>query len=238
MRFTLLLSGCLWLVLLSFEGHADEDVKANITSGLQSLLPDMKITAITPSPVQNIYQVMMGPDIVYMTGDGRYLLKGDLLDLQDRRNLSEEGRSVARLDILKNISERDLIEFAPEKTEHAIYVFTDVDCSYCQRLHRDVPELNKNGVAVRYLAFPRAGIDSKAYRDMVAVWCAGDRHQALTDAKNGKPVAYRQCDNPVKQQYQIGRSLGIRGTPAIFLENGTELPGYMSPDKLVNLIRG
>jgi len=237
MRFKLLFGYLLCLGLVSSGSHADENVEATIAQGLQSLLPDAEITSITPSPIAKIYQVMIGPDVVYVTGDGRYVLKGDLLDLQERRNLSEEKRSIARIDILENISRQDLIEFAPEKTEHAIYVFTDVDCTYCRRLHRDVPELNKNGVAVRYLAFPRSGFDSAAYRSMVAVWCSEDRQQALTDAKNGKTVKSSQCDDPVKKQYQIGKNLGVRGTPAIYLEDGTELPGYMPPEKLVNLIR-
>jgi thiol:disulfide interchange protein DsbC len=222
---------------MSFGSSADENVEANIVRGLHSLQPDVEITAITPTPIDNIYQVMIGADVVYMTGDGRYAFKGDLLDLESRRNLSEEERSIARIDILEKLPEKDLIEFAPEKTEHAIYVFTDVDCSYCRRLHRDVPELNRNGIAVRYLAFPRGGVNSPAFRNMVSVWCAKDRQQALTDAKNGKSIKSSDCANPVSKQYQIGRDLGIRGTPAIYLENGTELPGYMPPKDLVRVVK-
>lgn len=236
MRFIFLFS-CLCLCLVSFGSRADENVESNIVRGLHSLQPDVEITAITPTPIDNIYQVMIGADVVYMTGDGRYAFKGDLLDLESRRNLSEEERSIARIDILEKLPEKDLIEFAPEKTEHAIYVFTDVDCSYCRRLHRDVPELNRNGIAVRYLAFPRGGVNSPAFRNMVSVWCAKDRQQALTDAKNGKSIKSSDCANPVSKQYQIGRDLGIRGTPAIYLENGTELPGYMPPKDLVRVVK-
>ncbi len=95
---------------------------------------------------------------------------------------------------------REIIEFAPGKTDHIIYVFTDIDCSYCRRLHRDVPELNKNGVAIKYLAYPRAGIGSRAFKDMEAVWCAEDKKQALTDAKNGEAVISNECENPVEKQ--------------------------------------
>jgi len=236
MRFIFLFS-CLYLCLVSFGSRADESVESNIVRGLNSLQPDVEISAITPTPVVNIYQVTIGADVVYMTSDGRYAFKGDLLDLEGRRNLSEEERSIARIDILEKLPEKDLIEFAPEKTEHAIYVFTDVDCSYCRRLHRDVPELNKNGIAVRYLAFPRGGVNSPAFRKMVSVWCAKDRQQALTDAKNGKSIKSTDCANPVSKQYQIGRDLGIRGTPAIYLENGTELPGYMPPKDLARVVK-
>ncbi len=216
--------------------YADEDVERNIQQSLAKILPDVEITRISKTPIDNLYEVLVATDVIYMTGDGRYVLKGDLLDMQKRLNLSEELRSTARTKLFNTLSADEIIEFAPKKTDHVIYVFTDIDCAYCRRLHRDVPVLNENGVSIRYLAYPRAGIGSRAFNDMQAVWCAEDRKQALTDAKNGKQVIPKECDNPVEAQYKLGQALGIRGTPAIFLEDGEELPGYMSPAELLKYV--
>ena len=216
--------------------YADEDVARNIKQSLANILPNVEITRISKTPIDNLYEVLVETNVIYITGDGRYVLKGDLLDMQKRLNLSEEQRSAARTELFNTLSADEIIEFAPNKTDHVIYVFTDIDCAYCRRLHRDVPFLNENGVSIRYLAYPRAGIGSRAFNDMESVWCADDRKQALTNAKNGEQVIPKKCDNPVEAQYKLGKELGIRGTPAIFLEDGEELPGYMPPAELLKYV--
>lgn len=223
-------------VNLFAEEKIETSIEENIRRSLATILPSVEITKISKSPINNLYEVMVGTNVIYMTGDGRYVLKGDLLDMQERTNLSETQRSAARTELFKSIPENEIIEFAPEKTKSAIYVFTDIDCSYCRRLHRDVPVLNENGVAVRYLAYPRAGIGSQAFNDMVSVWCADDRKKALTDAKNGEQIVAKQCENPVEEQYNLGKSIGLRGTPGIFLEDGEEIPGYMPPSELLKYV--
>ena len=224
------------LVLSAFNVLAAEQVEERLAKSLQQVFPDIDITRVNSTPIEHIYEVMIGPDVVYMTGDGRFILKGDLIDLQERRNLSEDLRAQIRVDLLKGISENEYIEFASKASKDTIYVFTDVDCAYCRKLHKDVPELNDNAITVRYLAYPRAGVGSSTFQQMVNVWCAEDRPQALTDAKNGKPAKASNCNNPVERQHALGRKIGVRGTPAIFLESGRALPGYMSPDELLGVL--
>ncbi len=223
----------LYSLSVNADADADADVEQNIQQTLVNILPNVEITRINKTPIDNLYEVLVGTNVIYMTGDGRYVFKGDLLDMQKRLNLSEGQRLAARTELFNALSADEIIEFAPEKTNHVIYVFTDIDCAYCRRLHRDVPVLNENGVSIRYLAYPRAGIGSRAFNDMEAVWCSKDRKQALTDAKNGEQITPKKCDNPVEAQYKLGKELGIRGTPAIFLEDGEEIPGYMPPAELL-----
>lgn len=220
--------------------HADERAEAekNIKKVLGELLPDEPVTRIRTTPFDNLYEVLMGPNVVYMSGDGRYIFKGDMLDMQARENVSEIERSLARKRILNTMSNDEYIEFSPDKADHLIYVFTDIDCSFCRRLHRDVPVLNNHGIGVRYLAYPRAGINSSSFEKMQSVWCADDRQQALTDAKNGKQIESKQCKNPVEEEYNLGQKFGVRGTPAIYTESGEELSGYMPPEQLIQIVQG
>lgn len=234
-RFLLVLLG---LFLYSSHSLAEGTLEEKITRALAGVFPDMEITRIKESRIPGLYEVMLGPEVVYVSGDGSYLLKGDLFDLGQRANLSEKERETARVEILSAIPNGEYIEFAPNKTEHSIYVFTDITCGYCRRLHNDVPELNSKGIAVRYLAFPRNGLGSPAFRDMESVWCAKDRNQAITAAKRGERVKPVKCNNPVAKQFELGQAMGIRGTPAIYLENGRELPGYIPPQELLTIIRG
>ena len=227
---------CMGLLLTAFNTVAEEQVEAQLTKRLQEVFPGVEISRVKPTPIENIYEVMMGPDVIYMTDDARFVLKGDLIDMQERRNISEAVRSQARGDLLNNIPQDEYIEFTSKDSKDTIYVFTDIDCGYCRKLHRDVTELNENAITVRYLAYPRGGTRSSTYKQMQNVWCAEDRPQALTDAKNGKLAKSSNCDNPVAKQYALGKKMGVRGTPAIFLENGRALPGYLPPNELLKAL--
>ena len=223
------------LLFSTFNVIAAEQVEERLAKILEQGFPDIA-SSVSSTPIENIYEVVIGTDVVYMTADGRFIIRGDLIDMQEKENLSKEVRSLARANLLKAIPENEYIEFASKNNKDTIYVFTDVDCGYCRKLHKDVPELNNNEITVRYLAFPRGGINSPTYQQMVDIWCAEDRPQALTDAKNGMPAIVKteaNCESPVKGQYVLGREMGMTGTPAIFLENGRSLPGYMPPTKLL-----
>ena len=201
-----------------------------VRESIESAFPYIGITRIRRSGAPQLYEVLLGTDIVYVTTDGRYLLHGDLIDLKARANLSEERRMLVRRDLIQDIPPQEAVTFAAANTRHDVYVFTDVSCGYCRQLHRDMAELNRLGIAVHYLAYPRAGPDSPAFRDMESVWCSDDRQQAMTVAKAGGQVAAKTCENPVRKQYELGRELGVGGTPAIYLKNGRSLPGYLPPE--------
>ena len=217
------------------EGHGT--VEKNIATSLHSRFPKLEISGIRATGVPGWYEVMLGAEVVYVTEDGRYLFQGDLLDLDKHRNLTEERRTGARVALLKGVPASDMIIFSPDKPRHSIYVFTDVDCPFCRRLHKDVPKLNAMGIAVKYLAFPRAGIGSDTYHEMEAVWCSRDRHKALTDAKKGIKIKAGKCDDPVKREFELGQDIGIHGTPAIYLENGRQVGGYLSPEEFAKIFK-
>ncbi len=231
-RSWLWVTGCLALIGVLPAGAAEEVPEA-LRAGLARALPGMTAERIVATPLAGIYQVSLGTRIVYVSADGRYLLQGDLFDLTTRRNLTEEAMRVVRREALEALAEDEMIVFAPPAPRHTVTVFTDIDCPYCVKLHSQMAEYNRLGIAVRYLAYPRAGLDSASYRKAVAVWCAEDRRQAITDAKAGRAVAARQCDNPVAAQYRLGRSLGVSGTPTLILEDGSVVPGYLPPRQLL-----
>ena len=216
---------------------ADPDVEGKIRDNLRAVFPDADVTQINMSQIPGMYEVLLGADTLYVSADGRYVLRGDLLDLKERRNLSEDQREVAREDLLSKVPAQETIEFAPANPTHSVFVFTDITCGFCRKFHQNVPELNRLGIAVRYLAYPRSGTGGEVYKDMVSVWCAPDRRQALTDAKLGKPVTQASCANPVKKQFLLGQALGVHGTPAIYLENGKSVGGYVSPQELLHAVQ-
>ncbi|MCU1719616.1 thioredoxin fold domain-containing protein [Pseudomonas sp. 5P_3.1_Bac2] len=200
-----------------------------IRSTLKALDPEMTIEAIAEAPMPGVYQIeLTGGRQLYSSADGKFLLQGNLYQIKDGKavNLTEgaEMRGVAKL--INAIPASEMVVFAGDKPKTHITVFTDTDCGYCQKLHSEVSELNKLGVEVRYVAFPRQGLNSPAAKELANVWCAKDRQAAMTRAKTQKGVPDATCDNPVAKQYNLGLSLGVSGTPAIILANGKMIPGY------------
>ncbi len=201
-----------------------------------SILPDVEISRIEESSVTGIYSVLIGAEILYVSADGKYLFKGDLIDIPNKSNVSEENRSVARKAILKNIPKSELITFSPENPKYSVYVFTDITCAFCQKLQKDIADINERGIAVNYLAFPREGVNSVSSFRMESVWCAKDRNSAFMDAMLGMDIEPTDCENPVVEHYELGQAMGVRGTPAIYTEEGRYLPGYMPPEDLLNAV--
>ena len=202
----------------------------------------ISIESIKPSPAPGISEVQIenGP-MLYATDDGAYFfLNGDLhrADGADAINLTEERRSVGRMEQMAAVSVDDMVVFSPEgETLDYVSVFTDVTCFYCQKLHREVDQLNAKGIEVRYLAFPRGGIDSDGAKKLATAWCAEDQQTALTELKAGVELPLNECaDNPIAAQYQLGKELGVSGTPAIVTSTGLMIPGYRPASDLAALL--
>ena len=241
----------LWLFgavlgLIAGQAASAEDTQSNIRDRLKKLLPDLEVTSIHETPVPGVYEVLLGTDLVYVSGDGRYMMQGRLVDLQSRENLTETSPRLAeaqkrqaqeRADTVGKLAEDDMIIFGPDDAKYTVTVFTDIDCGYCRKLHKEIDGYGEEGIRVRYLFFPRAGEGSPSYDKSVSVWCADDRQQALTEAKAGKTPAKKSCENPILDQMKLGATFGIAGTPAIVFDNGELVPGYMPPKRLLATLK-
>lgn len=207
-----------------------------VRAGIDKLLPGVKPDSVAASPVSGLYEVVMGPRLFYMSADGRYLIQGSVIDVRSRENITEAKLATAKKAAMERMGEDKMVIFAPEKPEHTITVFTDIDCGYCRKLHREIEDYNQEGIGVRYLFFPRAGVGSPSYQKAVSVWCSDDRKQALTDSKAGKAVENKTCDNPVQDHMLLGQAMGVTGTPAIVLEDGNMLPGYVPAKRMAEFL--
>jgi thiol:disulfide interchange protein DsbC len=211
---------------------AEEDSSSIVEEKIRTLVPNAKTIAISETPIDNVLQVQINSDIVYVSGDGQYLIQGQIMDIDTRTNITDQAKSGIRQDLLANLNVDEQISFSPEKAKYDLLVFTDIDCGYCRKLHNQVEEYNEEGIAIHYLAFPRAGVGSESYDKFVSVWCADDQKAALTLAKNGDDPEPQKCPNPIADQYELGREVGVTGTPALVTPDGTLIPGYMPPKQL------
>jgi thiol:disulfide interchange protein DsbC len=191
------------------------------------------------SPIPGIYELARGTEIAYVSEDGKYAIAGDLYELGSDKNITENTRRAERVKMLAAVPESQMVVFSPKDPKYTISVFTDVDCTYCRKLHSQIAEYNRLGIKVRYLSFPRTGPDTESWYKAEAVWCSANRGEALTRAKRGEDIAKpKTCNSPVEREYHLGEDVGVRGTPAIVLENGEMLPGYLPPAQLAAHLKG
>lgn len=204
-----------------------------IRAALAKAIPGTVVDSIKPSIIPGYREVAIGGRVIYVSSDGKYLLQGSLIELENRDNLTNASEAVLRRGLLDAVSRDNRIVFSPANPKYRVTVFTDIDCGYCRKLHSQIAEYNKAGIAVEYLFFPRTGIKSDSYDKAVSVWCASDRRQALTDSKADKNVPKKTCPNPVTMEYNLGLRVGVDGTPAVYAADGTQLGGYLSPSELL-----
>jgi thiol:disulfide interchange protein DsbC len=180
--------------------------------------------------------------VAYITTDGRYLMQGELYDLDTSENLTEQTRAASRVELLAAVPRESMMIFAPENgpAEHIITIFTDIDCGYCRQFHREIDQVTKLGIEVHYLFYPRTGPNTDSWAKAEKVWCVGpaERNEALTHAKLGGAVPEAACDdNPVSAHWQLGHDIGVTGTPSVIAANGEVIGGYLAPDQLLERLQ-
>jgi len=219
-----------------------QSLKAGLTQTLSQATGAMvEIVNVTETPFPGLIEVELSTgERLFTDTKGEYLVTGDLFKAQSNGliNLSAIERQKNIAQWIAEVPESEMVIFEPEQTKGTITVFTDVDCAYCRRLHGDLETNLANGIRVRYVAYPRGGEASEAYPKMISVWCSDDRNKSISQAKHGQNIPSRDCDNPVLKHYALGNKIGISGTPAIVLEDGTVIPGYLEPTQLAATVFG
>lgn len=219
-----------------------EETKKRVSSKLRGV----EIEDISESNIPGYYEVFFENEMVYTSDDGRYVFSGTVLDIEgstpinvtaDSKKRRAELKSPFRANALSDMDESKMVIYKAKEEKYAVTVFTDVDCSYCRKLHREIPKYNKQGITVRYLAFPRAGLGSSSFAKMESIWCAEDKKSAMNDAKLRRVFGGSSCKSPIKEHLDISSSFGLSGTPSIILSNGNLIGGYLPVDKLLDILK-
>lgn len=233
MQLGIALSACALFVSPGALADGDEEQLEQVRETVSGLFGEIEPQHVMASPVEGWYMIRKGAIVAYISADGRYLLQGDLIDLDLKVNLSDASRDEARKMMMSEIPQEHMIIFSPEKVKYSVSIFTDVDCTYCRRLHSQMDEYLAQGIEIRYLLYPRSGPRSASWVTAEQVWCSDDRNEALTLAKLDQEFQTRECDSSmVSNHYLIGQDVGLQGTPAIVFENGQLISGYVPAQRL------
>ena len=223
-----------------FDIFAEKDDMQDLTNKINLILPDgIKVQDISFSDERNLYVINVG-DIqpIYMLPDGEHVILGDIFNISEgeAQSTTEKDKDIFRKNKL-NTSNLETIDFLAKKEKYSLTVFTDVDCGFCRKFHNEIDQYNNLGISIKYLAFPRAGIDSESYTKMVSAWCSDQADLSITLLKDNKSIPSNSCENSVAEQFELGRTLGITGTPALITQSGKLLPGYVPAQELLMLLQ-
>ncbi|MDZ7828267.1 MAG: DsbC family protein [Halofilum sp. (in: g-proteobacteria)] len=237
---TILLAVGMTMMLLAPVAHGDDGDVAELRERLQAVDPNFEPDEIRPTPVDGLFEVVSGANVFYVTADGRFMLRGQVIDLENNRNLTAERQQQLVRRQIESVGEDNMLVYKPSEgpVRHSITVFTDTTCPYCRQLHLGLMDMvEQYPVEVRYLLFPRAGLGARSADTMRNVWCAADPQEAMTAAKTGGQVAQRSesCETPIAQHYNLGRRIGISGTPWMLVDDQV-VPGYRANEKLLRMM--
>jgi thiol:disulfide interchange protein DsbC len=205
---------------------------AKVSPELLARWPGSTAKDFKPTALPGIFEYAQGADIIYVTADGRYAFDGDLYDLKDERNVTDARRREQRLALLSAIPEKDMVVYGAAKSPYTVTVFTDIDCTYCRKLHAEMKDYNARGIRIRYLFYPRMGPESEGWNKAVSVACAPNRTATMDRAKRGEIIEGRKCASKVQRDFDLGQQIGLRGTPAIIMPDGDLIGGYLPPAML------
>ena len=235
-RLRQIVPALLLLVPVALYSSDTDDAEADIAE-LKEKYANVDEVRVTPVP--GMYELRFGYRLAYVDASGRFgfLGSGDLQDVSTGENLTEQRRSEVRRELMASLDEWDTLDFLPDAPKHELLVFTDVDCGYCRRLHQQMADYHKLGIGVRYVAFPRTGPGTDTWNTMQSIWCAQERSEAMTRAKAGGFTPEKSCDSvSVERHYELGRQIGLSGTPALLTSNGQLIPGYVPPARLAEIL--
>jgi len=205
-----------------------QENKSKLLLALLDAFPEAKDAEISESSIQGLYTVSIGSQIFYMSQNGKFILQGDIYNVETGANLTEQDRISARKDFLNQLDEEEMVIFAPDDFKHTVTVFTDVDCGYCRKFHSEIDEVLEQGIRVRYLFFPRTGPGKESWEKAEQVWCSQDRQKAITRAKKGKILRAKICSKtPVQKHYSVGQMFMVQGTPTMVSDKGKIIVGYL-----------
>ena len=213
-----------------------DEVNIDIRKTVSNAYPDVAIDEIKKID-DNFHEIIINKQIYYATNDGKYLIVGNVINLNTKESITENTKMNQRLSIIDSIDMKNLMIFKPKKTDHILTIFTDTSCPYCQKLHNEIPDLLENNIEIRYVLFSRNGNDVDAYQQLVSAWCSADKVDALEDLFAGDILDdISNCENPIARNFDYAGSLSVEGTPTIFLEDGRIIPGYQNYENILAFI--
>ena len=207
--------------------------EAAIRKNLGERLPSMpKIDEVSKTPMNGLYEVRMGGEIMYSDAEGNFLIQGNLFDVKQKRNLTEERMDKLSAVPFDQLPLKNAYTQVRGNGKRKLVVFADPNCGYCKRFEKDLQKLDN--VTISHVLYPILGEDSKTKSKNI--WCAKDKAKTWNDwMLNGVTPAAASCDTAgIDANVDFGKKNRITGTPTLFFADGTRIVGAVPLAQIEN----
>jgi thiol:disulfide interchange protein DsbC len=215
---------------------AEDPVVNKIRATLHERFPEVQVVSVSAAGVSGLYEVVTSAEIVYTDVNAEHLITGRIVDTRTRLDLTAE-----RWDVLHAIDFASLpLDLAIKEVRgdgsRKIAIFEDPHCPFCAQLERDSQTLT-NVTLYRFL-FPLEDLHPGAESTSARIWCSADPLGAWTGWMRDRTEPPGQsCDGyPAKRLTELGKKLGVGGTPTLFVESGRRLFGAATTAKIETLL--
>ena len=220
------------LALSLFAGSAMAD-DASLKSSLEKI--GATNVRLSESPLPGFRLATSNEGIVHISENGQYVVQGNFNVLELKNGKATDITHKAQMTSLNALS-NEMIIYPAKQEKHVVTVFMDITCHYCHILFENVKAYNEEGITLRFLAFPRAGVNTQTAKQMEAIWQAKDRMKALEDAEAGNLPKELKTPNLVKKHYELGIQFGVTGTPYMVTDKGEVIGGYVPAKELAKML--
>ena len=191
-----------------------------------------KVDEISKSPLPGLFEVRVGNEVFYTDAEGAYLVRGEIIDLKTKRNLTEERINKLNAIDFASLPLKDALIWKTGSGARKIVVFADPNCGYCKRFEKELS--NVKDLTVYTFMIPILGGDSPEKAN--AIWCAKDATTAwrnwMVDGVQPPKLLGACASSPTERNLELSRKHNVRGTPAIVFEDGVRVPGMLNAAQL------
>ncbi len=208
----------------------DPNVAPKVAEQIRSQNSDLNISSVQRTAVSGIYEIVIGQNIYYVDRSGKYLFNGHMFDTTSKSDITAARlQDINRIDWSVLPLDKAIVSGDADGLEMAL--FTDPDCPYCRKLEENLKDIK--GVKIYTFLMPLTQLHPDAARKSEAIWCARDKHAALSQVMlEGKPITGGGCKTPINDIAMLAAGLHINGTPTIISRDGRKMSGAASAEQL------
>jgi len=219
---TALLATLLATALLpALAGPVEDQIKAEFKKSV----PEAPVDTVRKMPNSNLYEVVVGGDIVYTDEKASFIVMGPMIDLKTKENLTDARLRQVNAISFEQLDTKNAIKIVRGNGSRKLAIFEDPNCGYCKRFERDL--LAVNDVTVYVFLYPI--LSQNSVEQSKQIWCSKDPGKMWLDhmTKDLAPAGDGSCATPLDQNLAFGHAKRINGTPTLVFENGERVPGVM-----------
>ncbi|MGB0938636.1 MAG: DsbC family protein [Colwellia sp.] len=236
------------LSFVTFNAISDaSSVEKNLRNASNGRFADAPIEVLGELPLKGFYEVMIGGQYLVVDESGSYAFLGGIIDLTTMENIAEtrrnKAKAIAAQTAIKKLPEDIFVTYSPKgEVKGTVYVYSDPNCGYCKKVHKEVNQYLAAGIELKYIPYPIFG--AKSVEQTRQMMCADNPEVAMTELMSGTDKGnYKQsnypnvCSKLVDMGSESGRGLGITGTPYIYLSTGKVIAGYQEAEAIIQTLK-